>query len=444
MTNISSLTFPSGRQLEKLSPISVSLKLSFYSAQERITEQEDEFSSPKETIRPAWAVISNCTDSKTLQLWKDWSLNVKDYFGAQCNEVAVIDNRLTAVLALDNAQLINKFPDSKAAQFVAALCDMTIELDKRGFVYKYWGWSNIVSDSDSWKLLPSPSMERTKEPNAKLALSRLGKWLLEINAPFLQTQPARSIIELMANGQIPDCFPEEIAYEEFWGIQKCIEKPLKLNLTQNQNSILLKWDWTLSGETLLFLTDRKKKAVPGQFIWHENVEHYGTPLTNVSGINPIIDTDAGTAQWSRPHDNAKYQKYTITPATRHDNWFEWGVPVIVGGPEEACLQGAYFDPDSNEIVLSPSWSDDRNIAKMYIVIRQDRFAKSVKDYQSAFPPFIVERRLINHPKRIKVKFSSQLYIVAFNAVTNERNIYFSAGQADSCRRILDFETRNSS
>ena len=413
--------------------------LSFYTAEEHITETVDEFSSPDVIIRPVWLALSNHADEKTLQLWKDWSRNVKDYFGVECKEAAIINNRLAAVLSLDNAQLTDKFPDPKGESFVSALCDITLRLDSLGLAYKHWNWSNIVQVGDCWKLLPSASMERTSEPNAQQALSRLGKWLMEMNAPFLQTQPARSIVEMIANDQIPDEFPEEIIYEEFWKPQEQKKNPLQLNLTQNQNTIRLEWEST-NEEFLLLHTDGKKKTHPDQFVWHDNINQYGTPLSDVSGINPVIDSDAGTAQWNRPQDNSKYQTLTITPAVRRDNWFELGVPVVAGGPEEANLLGAYFDNDSDEIVLTPSWSDDRNITKIYVVIRQDRFAQNVNDSQQGAPPVIMERRIVNHPLRKKVRFSSKLYIVLFNAVTIGNKVYFSAGQAESCRKIIKFRT----
>ena len=437
MASLKTITFPSGRKLEKISSIKESPVLSFYTAEEHITEVVDEFSSPDEIIRPVWLAISNQADDKTLQLWKDWSRNVKDYFGVECKEAAIVDNRLAAVLSLlDDAQLIDKFPESKGESFVSVLCDMALRLGSLGLTYKYWNWSNIVQVGDCWKLLPSPSMERTSESNARQTLSRLGKWLMGINTPFLQTQPARSIVELIASGQIPEEFPEEIVYQEFWKPQEQKEYPLQLNLTQNQNSISLEWEPT-NEEVLLLHTDKKKKAYPGQFIWHESIEQYGEPLSNVSGINPVIDLDAGTAQWNRPTDNSRYQTLTITPAVSRENWFECGVPIIVGGPEEANLLGAYFDDDSNEIVLSPSWSDDRGITKIYIVIRQDRFAQNVNDYLQGAPPVIMERRIVNHPLRQKVRFSSKVYIVAFNAVTIGNKVYFSAGQAKSCRKTIE-------
>ena len=240
MASLKTITFPSGRKLEKISSIKESPVLSFYTAEEHITETVDEFSSPDEIIRPVWLAISNQADDKTLQMWKDWSRNVKDYFGVECKEAAIVDNRLVAVLSLlDDAQLIDKFPESKGESFVSALCDMALRLDSLGLTYKYWNWSNIVQVGDCWKLLPSPSMERTSESNAQQTLSRLGKWLMGINTPFLQTQPARSIVELIASGQIPEEFPEEIVYEEFWKPQEQKKYPLQLNLTQNQNSISL-------------------------------------------------------------------------------------------------------------------------------------------------------------------------------------------------------------
>ena len=437
MTILSTLEFPSGRQLEKISLIKESPALSFYSAEEHITEIADEFGSPNVHIRPVWLAICNQTDEKSLKIWKDWSHNVKDYFGVECKEAAIINNRLAAVLSLfDDAQLLDKFPDSKGKSFISALCDMALRLDNLGFDYKYWDWSNIVQVGDCWKLLPSPSMERTSEPNVQQTLARLGKWLMGIRSPFLQTQPARSIIEIIASGQIPDEIQEEIIYEGFWNSSQQGEKPLQLNLTQNQNSIRLEWDVSLNEEVILLQTDGKKKAYPGQFIWYDNIEQYGTPLSNVSGINPVIDSDAGTAQWNRPQDNSRYQTLTITPAVRRDNWFEWGIPVVVGGPEEANLLGAYFDNDSNEIVLTPSWSDDRSITKIYVVIRQDRFPQNVNDYHQGIPPVVIERRLVNHPFRKKIRFSSQLFIVIFNAVTIGNKVYFSAGQAESCRKIV--------
>ena len=436
MTSLTTISLPSGRRLEKISSIKESPTLSFYTAEEHITETVDEFSSSTEIIRPVWLVISNHADEKTLQLWKDWSRNVKDYFGVECKEAAIIDNRLAAVLtSLDDAKLLDKFPNSKGESFVSALCDMALRLDNLGLNYKHWNWTNIVQVGDCWKLLPSASMERTSEPNAQLALSRLGKWLLEINASFLQTQPAHSIIEMLAKGQIPDEFPEEIIYEEFWKPQSLDNNPLQLNLTQNQDSIRLEWEST-NDEILLLHTDGKKKSQPGQYIWSDNIDQYGTPLTNVSGINPVIDSDAGTAQWNRPQDNSKYQTLTITPAVRRENWFELGVPAVVGGPEEANLLGAYFDNDSNEIVLTPSWSDDRRITKIYVVIRQDRFAQNVNDLPQGATPVVMERRIVNHPIRKKVRFSSKLYIVLFNAVTVGNRVYFSAGQAESCRKII--------
>ena len=437
MTTISAITFPSGRRLEKISLIKESPTLSFYTAEEHIIETVDEFSSPDEIIRPVWLAISNQPDDKTLQLWKDWSRNVKDYFGAECKEAAIIDNRLAAVLALDDAQLTDSFPESKGESFVSALCDMTLRLDNLGLVYKHWNWSNVVQVGDIWKLLPSPSMERTSEQNAKQALTRLGKWLMGIKTPFLQTQPARSIVEMIADGRIPDEFPEEIIYEEFWRPQKQDKSSLQLNLVQDMNSIRLEWEPT-DDEIVLLHTDGKKKAYPGQFIWHDNIDQYGTPLSNVSRINLIINLDMGTAQWNRPLDNSKYQTMTITPAVRREDWFEWGAPVLVGGPEEAVLLGAYFDVDSKEIVLSPSWSDDRSVTKIYAVIRFDRFAHNPKDAQPGYPPVVIERRLINHPIRKKVRPFSQLYIVVFNAVTVGNNVYFSAGQAESCRKTIQY------
>lgn len=435
MTTISTITFPSGRRLEKISSIKESPTLSFYTAEEHVTETVDEFSSPDEIIRPVWLAISNHADEKSLQLWKDWSRNIKGYFGVECKEAAIIDNRLAAVLALDDAQLTDSFPESKGETFVSALCDMTLQLDRARFAYKYWNWSNIVQVGDCWKLLPSPSMEQTSEPNVRQTLSRLGKWLMDVKSPFLQTQPARSIVETIASGQIPDEFPEEIVYEEFWKPQQQRENSLHLNLTQDQNTIRLEWEQT-DGEILLLLTDRKKKAYPGQYIWSDEIGQYGKPLTNVSGINPIIDSNSGTAQWNRPQDNSKYQTMTITPAVKLESWFELGVPIVVGGPEEANLLGAYFDQDSNEIVLSPSWSDDRAITKMVVVIRPDRFAHNPNDSQPGYPPVVVERRLINHPIRKKVKPFSKLYVVLFNAVTIGKSVYYSAGQAKSCRKII--------
>ena len=312
---------------------------------------------------------------------------------------------------------------------------MAIQLDGLGFSFKNWNWSNIVQIGDYWKLTPSLSMERTSASNPKQALTRLGKWLTRINAPFLQTQPARSIVEMIASGRITDAFPEEIIYEEFWKPLSQDEEPLQLSLTQSQNTIRLEWEST-SGEVLLLHTNGKKKAQPGQYIWSDDIEQYGTPLTEVSGINQIIDSDAGTAQWNRPQDNSKYQTMTITPAVRRDNWFELGVPVVVGGPEEANLLGAYYDNDSKEIVLSPSWSDDKNVTKLYVVVRQDRFAQNIHDAQPDVPPFIIERRLINHPIRKRIKPSSQYYVVIYNAVTVGNKVYFSAGQADSCRKTI--------
>lgn len=435
MTTISTLTFPSGRRLEKISPIKETPTLSFYTAEEHVTETVDEFSSPDEIIRPVWLAISNHAEEKTLQLWKDWSRNVKGYFGAECKEAAIIDHRLAAVLSLDDAMLTDKFPGSKGESFLSALCDMTLRLDNLGFVYKRWNWSNIVKVGDCWKLLPSSSMERTSEPNAKQALSSLGKWLLEIESPFLQTQPARSIVEMIASGRIPVEFPEEIIYEEFWKPLDQGKTPLQLNLIQDLNAIRLEWEPT-DNEILLLHTDGKKKANRGQYIWSDDLDQYGTPLTNVSGINPVIDSDAGTAQWKRPLDNSKYQTMAITPAVKRENWFEWGAPVVVGGPEEAVLYEAYDEDNSECIVLRPAWSDDRSVTKIYVVIRFDRFAQNPKDVQPGYPPVVVERRLINHSIRMKVRQFSQLYVVIFNAVTVGNKVYFSAGQAESCRKII--------
>ncbi|MBR6435246.1 MAG: hypothetical protein IKS45_01935 [Thermoguttaceae bacterium] len=442
MATISTLTFPSGRRLEKITSIKESPTLSFYTAEEHVTDSVDDFHSSEETVRPVWLAISNQADDKTLQLWKDWSRSVKgsygngnDNYGVECKEAAIIDNRLAAVLSLDDAQLTEKFPDANGESFVSSLCYMAIQLDGLGFSFKNWNWSNIVQIGDYWKLTPSLSMERTSASNPKQALTRLGKWLTRINAPFLQTQPARSIVEMIASGRITDAFPEEIIYEEFWKPLSQDEEPLQLSLTQSQNTIRLEWEST-SGEVLLLHTNGKKKAQPGQYIWSDDIEQYGTPLTEVSGINQIIDSDAGTAQWNRPQDNSKYQTMTITPAVRRDNWFELGVPVVVGGPEEANLLGAYYDNDSKEIVLSPSWSDDKNVTKLYVVVRQDRFAQNIHDAQPDVPPFIIERRLINHPIRKRIKPSSQYYVVIYNAVTVGNKVYFSAGQADSCRKTI--------
>ena len=416
--------------------------MSFYTAEEHVTDSVDDFHSSEETVRPVWLAISNQADDKTLQLWKDWSRCVKgsygngnDNYGVECKEAAIIDNRLAAVLSLEDAQLTDGFPDSKGESFVSSLCYMAIQLDSIGFSFKSWNWSNIVQVDDYWKLTPSLSMERTAAPNPKLALTRLGKWLVRINAPFLQTQPARSIVEMIASGRIPDEFPEEIIYEEFWKPLDQDAEPLQLNLTQNQTAIRLEWEST-NDEILLLQTNGKKKTLPGQYIWSDDIDQYGTPLTGVSGINPVIDSDAGTAQWNRPLDNSKYQTMTITPVVRRDNWFEWGVPVVVGGPEEAVLQGAYYDYDSKEIVLSPSWSDDKNVTKLYVVVRQDRFAQNVHDAQPDVPPFIIKRQLINHPIHKRFIPSSQYYVVIYNAVTVGNKVYFSAGQAESCRKTI--------
>ncbi|MBR0237911.1 MAG: hypothetical protein IJQ39_07465 [Thermoguttaceae bacterium] len=437
MATLTTLTFPSGRELKKITPIKAFAKHAFYSAEEHITETIDEFSSPKEIVRSVWLVLSNQTDQKTLQLWKDWSLTVKNYFGVECKEVAIINNLLAAVLSLDNAELISRFPSSGGESFISALCDMTIRLDNCGFAYNNWSWSNFVQIGDSWKLLPSLSMERTSEPNPKLALSRLGRWLMNLNCSVLRTQPANSIVNILASGQIPDEFPEEICYNrEFW---KPIEResvPISLSLTQNQNRICLEWNQNSNCNTLLFWTDNKKRTIPRQLTWHSDIDQYGVSLSNIPGINPVIDADAGIAQWNRPQNNAFYQTYTITPAIKRDNWYEWGVPIVVGGPEEADLMNAYFDEDSGEVVLAPYWSDDLNVVRMYIVARSDRFAQDVNDLQSDIPLFIAERRSLNHPLRKKFNFSSQLYITAFNAVKIGNKIYFSPGQSDNCRTII--------
>lgn len=435
MTSLTSITFPSGRRLEKISFIKESSNLSFYSAEEHITDTIDEFGSSNEIVHSVWLAVSTHADEKTLQLWKDWSRNVKDYFGVECKEAAIIDHCLAAVLSLDNALFMDSFPESKGESFVSALCDMALRLDSLGFAYKYWNWSNIVRVGACWKLLPSSSMERTSEPNPKQALTRLGKWLLNVNCPFLQTQPARSIVELIANGQIPDEFSEEIIYEEFWRPQEQGGSPLQLKLTQTHDAILLEWEPT-NEEILLLHSDGKKKAYPGQFIWRDDLDHYGKPLSNVSGINPVIDVCSGTAHWNRQLDNSRYQTLTVTPVVRRENWYELGVPCAIGGPEEAVLFEAYFDKDSKEIVLTPSWSDDRNISIMYIVIRNDRFASSVRDVQTGFPAVIAERRRINHPIRRRIRFSSKLFIVVFNAVTIDNKMYFSRGTAESCRKTI--------
>lgn len=432
----SSLTFPSGRRVTNFTEIKSSPALTLYSAQEIIVESDDDFGSAEETIRPIWLVISNQANEKTLQIWKDWARNVKDYFAIECREAAIIGDRLVAVLAVDDAKMIDNFPVSKGETFISALCDMALGLNRLGFAYKSWNWSNFVQLGNCWKLIPSPSLEQVSEPDVKQTLSRLGKWLKTIKAPFLLTQPAQSIVEMLASGQFPEEFSEEIRYEAFWLPLEQRKTPLQLNLTQDQNTVRLEWEWTPNGETSLLCTDGKKKATQGQFIWQDELDQYGAPLSNVPGINPIIDSEAGTAQWNRPQNNSRYNVHSIVPVIKRDNWYEWGTPVIVGGPEEANLQGAYFEKDSNEVVLTPYWSDDRNITKIYIVARRDRFAQNVNDVQFGIAPVVVQRRQINHPIRKQFNFTSKLYVVLFNAVTIGNKVYFSPGQTVSCRKIV--------
>lgn len=437
MATLTTLKFPSGRQLRKITIIKSFSKQAFYTAEERITESVDEFSSPKEIVRSVWLVLSNQTDRETFQLWKDWSLNVKNYFGVECKEVAIINNLLAAVLTLNDAELMDRFPSSKGESFVSALCDMAIRLDNCGFIYNNWSWSNIVQVGDSWKLLPTLSMERTSEPNPRLALSRLGKWLLNMNCSVLKTQPANSIVNILASGQIPEDFPDEICYNnEFWKPLEHENKPLQLSLTQNDNTISLEWNQDSDREVVLFWTDNKKRTSPGQFTWHGDIEQYGSSLSNIPGINPVIDPAARSAQWNRPQNSAKYQTYTITPAVKHDNWYEWGVPTVVGGPDEAKLLGAYFDYDSNEVVLTPYWSEDGNVSHIYIIARRDRYARNVNDVQQGIPRIVAEHRSINHPIRKKFIFSSKLYVVIFNAVTVGNRVYYSPGQSDKCRMMI--------
>ena len=434
MATLTTLKFPSGRQLKKITAIKSFSKQAFYTAEEHITETVDEFSSPKEIVRSVWLVLSNQTDRETFQLWKDWSLNVKNYFGVECKEVAIINNLLAAVLTLDDAELMDKFPLSQGESFVSALCDMVIRLDSCGFIYDNWSWSNIVQIGDSWKLLPTLSMKRTSEPNPKQALTRLGKWLMNVNCPFLKTQPANSIVNILASGQIPDDFPDEICYNnEFWKPLERENKPIQLNLIQNHNTTCLEWNQNSNLETILFWTDNKKRTTPGQFTWHSDIDQYGESLSNIPGVNPAIDAAARTAQWNRPQNSDKYQTYTITPAVKHDNWYEWGVPAVVGGPDEAKLLGAYFDTDSKEVVLIPYWSEDTNISHIYIVARRDRYARNVNDAQLGIPRIVAEHRNVNHPIRKKFSFSSKLYVVIFNAVTVGNKVYYSSGQSDKCR-----------